>query len=94
MMSTFSDLVTRVTALQEDVAAAKHARSISESRCDSLQKQLDGATVRLEESKIEAKDAWSQYRQETELLRSKVCAPSHMHVAWGLSRTHEDETHI
>ena len=81
MLSSFSALVTRVTALQEEIAAAKHARSVSESRCDSLQAQLDGANVRLEESKIEAKDVVSQYRRETELLRSKVCVPSHMLIA-------------
>ena len=80
MMSSFSALMTRVTALQEEVAAAKQARSISESRCDSLHKQLDEADVRLEQCKIEAKDTASQYRQERELLRSKVCAPSHVPI--------------
>ena len=87
MMSSFSVLLTRVTTLQESVAAAKQGRSISESRCDSLQKQLDGANVRLEECKIEAKDAASQYRRETQVLRSKVCIPPHMLVAWELILT-------
>ena len=87
MMSSFSALVTRVTALQEEVAAATQARSISESRCDSLQKQLDGANVRLEECRMEANDAASRCRRETDLLRSKVCTPSHMLIAWELILT-------
>ena len=81
MMSSFPDLMIRVTALQEEVAAAKHARSVSESRCDSLQMQLDRANVRLEESKIEVKDVMSQYRRETESLRSKVCGPPDLLIA-------------
>lgn len=72
MNFSFAGLVSRVTALQEDSAAAKQAHSRLEARCEGLQKQLEEAMTYVEDCKSKVKDMAAQCKRETDQLHNKV----------------------
>jgi len=72
MRFSFSVLVNRVTALQEDHVKEERVRTLLEAQCEYLQEQLNDARAHIEAYRNETKDLLKHSKKEEDQLHGKV----------------------
>lgn len=72
MRFSFSVLVNRVTALQEDHVKEERVRTLLEAQCEYLQEQLNDARAHIEAYRSKIKDLLRHSKEEEDQLHGKV----------------------